>query len=463
MAYIAIPRKYRPQKFSEVTGQEFITETLRNAVATGRVAHAYIFAGPRGVGKTTTARIVAKALNCENPENGEPCNTCPQCVEITKGSHPDVIEIDAASNRGVDQIRELRESVHYAPVKGKKKVYIIDEFHMFTKEAFNALLKTLEEPPEHVVFILATTELDRIPPTILSRCQKFIFRRIPEETIVQTLKEICQKEGVDWEEEALRLIAISSEGCMRDAESLLDQAIALGQGKVETKTVSEFLGILTGKEVRELLSLGFKGEKEELKKRLKKLEIEGYNPVYVTKQLIELIEREFLSNSEFSEEELTAAFEIVSRGYRELQSHPYPFTLLFFTLYKLSYFKEVKKISELLKDGIKVTAKESSTEKKTKNGTVNTLKAFIERSVDRGTVVEIYPKNHTAYQTLKNRIDRLKEFYGKEIKLIEPEVKRVEVKKISEESEKKIDSMIKILNAKILELRHKERDESTGS
>ncbi len=463
MTYTAIPRKYRPQRFSEVTGQEFITETLRNAVATGRVAHAYIFAGPRGVGKTTTARIVAKALNCENPKNGEPCNQCLQCVEIVKGSHPDVIEIDAASNRGVDQIRELRESVHYAPVKGKKKVYIIDEFHMLTKEAFNALLKTLEEPPEHVVFILATTELDRIPPTILSRCQKFIFRRIPEETIVKTLKEICQKENVECEEEALRLIAISSEGCMRDAESLLDQAIALGQGKVETKTVSEFLGILTGKEVRELLSLGFRGEKEELKKRLKKLEIEGYNPVYVAKQLIELIEREFLSNSEFSEEELTAAFEIVSRGYRELQTHPYPFTLLFFTLYKLSYFNEVKKISELLKSGIKVTGKESSTEKKTKNGTVNTLKAFIERSIDKGTAVEIYPKNYTAYQTLKSKIDKLKEFYGKEIKLIEPEVKRVEVRKISEESEKKIDSMIKILNAKIIELRHKERDESTGS
>ena len=463
MAYTAIPRKYRPQKFSEVTGQEFITETLRNAVATGRVAHAYIFAGPRGVGKTTTARIVAKALNCENPENGEPCNSCSQCVEITKGSHPDVIEIDAASNRGVDQIRELRESVHYAPVKGKRKVYIIDEFHMLTKEAFNALLKTLEEPPEHVVFILATTELDRIPPTILSRCQKFIFRKIPEEVIVKTLWEICQKEGVECEEEALKLIAVSSEGCMRDAESLLDQAIALGQGKVETKTVSEFLGILTGREVRELLSLGFRGEKEELKKRLKKLEIEGYNPVYISKQLIELVEREFTSVSDFSEEELTAAFEIISRGHRELQTHPYPFTLLFFTLYKLSYFKEVRKISELLKSGIKVTGRESSTEKKTKNGTVNTLKAFIERSVDRGTVVEIYPKNYTAYQTLKSRIDRLKEFYGKEIKLIEPEVKRVEVRKISEESEKKIDSMIKILNAKILELRHKERDESTGS
>ncbi len=463
MAYTAIPRKYRPQKFSEVTGQEFITETLRNAVATGRVAHAYIFAGPRGVGKTTTARIVAKALNCENPENGEPCNSCSQCVEITKGSHPDVIEIDAASNRGVDQIRELRESVHYAPVKGKRKVYIIDEFHMLTKEAFNALLKTLEEPPEHVVFILATTELDRIPPTILSRCQKFIFRKIPEEVIVKTLWEICQKEGVECEEEALKLIAVSSEGCMRDAESLLDQAIALGQGKVETKTVSEFLGILTGREVRELLSLGFRGEKEELKKRLKKLEIEGYNPVYISKQLIELVEREFTSVSDFSEEELTAAFEIISRGHRELQTHPYPFTLLFFTLYKLSYFKEVRKISELLKSGIKVTGRESSTEKKTKNGTVNTLKAFIERSVDRGTVVEIYPKNYTAYQTLKSRIDRLKEFYGKEIKLIEPEVKRAEVRKISEESEKKIDSMIKILNAKILELRHKERDESTGS
>ncbi len=463
MAYTAIPRKYRPQKFLEVTGQEFITETLRNAVATGRVAHAYIFAGPRGVGKTTTARIVAKALNCENPVNGEPCNECPQCVEITKGSHPDVIEIDAASNRGVDQIRELRESVHYSPVKGKKKVYIIDEFHMLTKEAFNALLKTLEEPPEHVVFILATTEIDRIPPTILSRCQKFIFRRIPEEVIVETLREICRRENVEYEDEALKLIAVSSEGCMRDAESLLDQAIALGQGRIESKLVSEFLGILTGREVRELLTLGFEGNKEELRTRLKKLEIEGYNPVFVMKQLIELVEREFLSPSEFTEEELTAAFEILNKGFKELQGHPYPFSLIFFTLYKLSYFKEIRKLSQLLQESSLSIPSRTPENRKTANNSAETLNAFILKTVDRKDFVEVYPKNPMAYHTLTTKISKLKDLFGKEVKLIEPVTKEINRKKISTESEKKIDSMIKILNAKILELRPKGNNEGSDS
>ncbi|MEO2066099.1 MAG: DNA polymerase III subunit gamma/tau, partial [Desulfurobacteriaceae bacterium] len=314
-----------------------------NAIKSGRLFHAYIFAGPRGVGKTTTARIVAKAVNCENLIDGEPCNQCSQCIEIAKGSHPDVIEVDAASNRGIDQIRELRESVHYLPARGKKKVYIIDEFHMLTKEAFNALLKTLEEPPEHALFVLATTEIDKIPPTILSRCQKFIFRRIPEELMVKTLSQICEKEKVEYEEEALRLIALSSEGCVRDAESLLEQAIALGNGRVETKKVSEFLGILTGREVRELLRLGFKGDKTELFKKLKKLEEEGYNPVFVVKQLLEVTEKEFMSPTELTEEESIAAFKILSQGYREISKHPYPYTALLFYLYKLSYFKEVKK------------------------------------------------------------------------------------------------------------------------
>ena len=447
MGYKALPRKYRPQQFKEVVGQELITETLKNAIKTGRVAHAYIFAGPRGVGKTTTARLVAKALNCENPVGGEPCNQCPQCLEITKGVHPDVIEVDAASNRGIDQIRELRESVHYAPARGKKKVYIIDEFHMLTKEAFNALLKTLEEPPEHALFILATTEIDKIPATILSRCQKFIFRRVPEETLVKTLSQICQKEGVEFEEEALRLIAVYSEGCVRDAESLLEQAIALGRGKVETKQVSELLGILTGREVRELLSLGFKGDKEELSKRLKSLEERGYNPVFVAKQLIELVEREFLNPGELSEEEAVAAFQILSRGYRELSAHPYPYTALLFNLYKLSYFKEVKLLKELLEKGIELPASEKKTKKEERlNGT---LEAYIERVVDEGERVRVVPTNSLAYGMLKKRLKELREKYRKEVIL--EEVKEREVKKEpSKESKELISKLTKKLEAKVL-------------
>jgi len=459
MSYIAIPRKYRPQKFSEVTGQEFITETLKNAIKTGRFAHAYIFAGPRGVGKTTTARIVAKALNCDNPKDGEPCNSCTQCIEISRGAHPDVIEIDAASNRGVDQIRELRESVHYAPTKGKKKVYIIDEFHMLTKEAFNALLKTLEEPPEHVVFILATTELEKIPETILSRCQKFIFRKIPEDVMVKTLSEICERERVEYDEEALKLISVYSEGCMRDAESLLDQAIALGEGRVETKTVSEFLGLLTGKELKELLKLGFEGNKEELRNRIKKLEREGYDSNFIFKQLIETVEKEFLRSSEWSDEELLSAYQILTKGFSEAKSHPYPFTALFFTLFKLSYYSEVRRISELLEEGLNLN-RVRTTEKKTKNS----FEIYIKEVKDRGKFVEIIPKGEVAYNNLTKRIERLKQFYGKSVKIVKPERNSENRElKISEETDRKIDDIVKILNAKLLEIRPKERDEDTIS
>jgi DNA polymerase-3 subunit gamma/tau len=452
MSYTAIPRKYRPQKFSEVTGQEFITETLKNAIKTGKFAHAYIFAGPRGVGKTTTARIVAKALNCENPKDGEPCNECAQCLEITKGTHPDVIEIDAASNRGIDQIRELRESVIYSPAKGKKKVYIIDEFHMLTKEAFNALLKTLEEPPEHVVFILATTELDKIPETILSRCQKFIFRRIPQELIVKTLSEICKRENVEFEEEALRLVAVSSEGCMRDAESLLDQLIALGEGKIETRSVSEFLGLLTGRELKELLKLGFEGNKEELKNRIKNLERNGYNPTYVIKQLLETVEREFFTSSPFSQEELIVAFEILSEGYRKVLNHPYPFTSLFFSLFKLSYFKEVKLLSDLLKGNLKIEV--SGNEKKDDRQTLN---FFVEKSVDRGDYVEIVPKGETAFATLSKRIQELQQKFKKQVKLVKPESSAIKKFEISKETNEELNRILKSLNAKIIEIKPKEK------
>ncbi len=446
MAYIAIPRKYRPQRFSEVTGQEFIVETLKNAIRTGRFAHAYIFAGPRGVGKTTTARIVAKALNCENLKDGEPCNECRNCVEITKGAFPDVIEVDAATNRGIDQIRELRESVHYAPSKGKKKVYIIDEFHMLTKEAFNALLKTLEEPPEHVVFILATTEIDRIPPTILSRCQKFIFRHIPKETMVKTLKEICDRENVTYEEEALNVIATASEGCMRDAESLLEQAIALGGGNLKAAQVSEFLGILTGRELAELLKLGFSGNKEVLREELKGLENRGYNPIFVIKQLLEMVEREFLASKEFSEEEMEAAFELLTKAYREAGSHPFPYSVLLFYLYRLSYFKEIKRLEEILSSGIQLTEKKTA-----KNG--SSIENYIKESIDKGEYVKVIPKNSLSYEILTSRIGELEELYGKKVRLAQVEQKRQKKQpKLSKEEDEKINKLVNLFGAKIVKI-----------
>jgi DNA polymerase-3 subunit gamma/tau len=230
MSYLVLARKYRPQKFSEVVGQSAVVKTIVNALKRNKLSHALLFAGIKGTGKTTLARIVAKALNCQNinPEVYEPCNQCQSCVEIMKGIHVDVLEIDAASNRGIDQIREIIDALKYAPAKGKAKVYIIDEAHMLTKEASNALLKSLEEPPSHVYFILATTEPNRLPPTILSRCQRYEFRRLDFKLIFNHLQRICQLENYQIEQPALELIAREAQGSLRDALSLLDQAMAYG-------------------------------------------------------------------------------------------------------------------------------------------------------------------------------------------------------------------------------------------
>jgi len=242
MAYQVLARKWRPQTFLAVIGQGHVTRTLQNGLAQGRIAHAYLFSGPRGVGKTTTARLLAKALNCENRTGVEPCTICPACLEIQAGRAVDVIEIDGASNRGIDEIRALRENVRYAPARGRSKVYIIDEVHMLTEQAFNALLKTLEEPPPHVVFILATTEPRRVPATIHSRCLRFDFRPVPPETITQALREIVAAEGVTVALEALVRIARAADGSLRDALSLLDAALAYATGPLTTEMVLELLG-----------------------------------------------------------------------------------------------------------------------------------------------------------------------------------------------------------------------------
>ncbi len=240
--------KWRPQTFREIVGQDPVCATLQNALSSGRVAHAYLFAGSRGVGKTTTARVLAKALNCHQGPAPEPCDACASCVEIREGRAIDVIEIDGASNRGIDQVRDLREKVRYAPVRDRHKVYIIDEVHMLTEQAFNALLKTLEEPPEHVIFVFATTDPRKIPITILSRCQRFDFRRLSPELIVRHLAGIAAHEEVAISEHQLEMIAARSEGSMRDAQSLLDQVVAYSGGEVTDEAVATVLGI-TGREV----------------------------------------------------------------------------------------------------------------------------------------------------------------------------------------------------------------------
>jgi DNA polymerase-3 subunit gamma/tau len=241
--YIVIARKWRPATFDEVIGQEHVSRTLKNAITSGRVAHAYLFTGPRGVGKTTVARVLAKSLNCVDGPTTNPCGKCPACVEIAQGTSMDVMEIDGASNRGIDEIRNLRESVRYASVGGKKKVYIIDEVHMLTQEAFNALLKTLEEPPSHVVFVFATTQPLKVPRTIVSRCQRFDFRRIPADQISARLKQICETEGFTCEPNALAMISQRSEGSMRDAQSMLEQVLAFSGGSATEVDIRPIMGL----------------------------------------------------------------------------------------------------------------------------------------------------------------------------------------------------------------------------
>ena len=256
MSYTALYRKFRPNDFNDVKGQDHIVTTLRNQVKAGRVGHAFLFCGSRGTGKTTVAKVLGKVVNCENPEEGNPCNQCHMCKGIDNQTTMNVIEIDAASNNGVDSVREIVEEVRYSPTEGKYKVYIIDEVHMLSTGAFNALLKTLEEPPSYVIFILATTEVHKIPVTILSRCQRYDFKRITIDTITDRLSDLMDEEGIQVEEKALRYIARVADGSMRDALSLLDQCISFYLGESITyDNVLDVLGAVDTKIYSDLLQM----------------------------------------------------------------------------------------------------------------------------------------------------------------------------------------------------------------
>ncbi|MCL2335548.1 MAG: DNA polymerase III subunit gamma/tau [Endomicrobia bacterium] len=285
MSYLVLARKFRPQNFDEVIGQEHISQTLKNAISENRIAHAYLFSGPRGCGKTTMARILAKALNCKEGPTTEPCGKCENCIEIGKSTSVDVFEIDAASNTGVDNIRELRENVKFSPANSKYKIYIIDEVHMLSTGAFNALLKTLEEPPEHVVFILATTEQHKIPVTILSRCQRYRFKLISSKEIASAIKAIGQKEGFEIDDDALNIVVNASGGSMRDALSLLDQAVSSNAGIITGDYIRGLLGLLPKDVIASVTENLAKGDIQTILKTVKEISEQGYNIVQFARDL----------------------------------------------------------------------------------------------------------------------------------------------------------------------------------
>lgn len=372
MSYQVIARKWRPQTFDQLVGQNHISQTLANALKNGRLPHALLFTGPRGTGKTSSARILAKSLRCPNAVDFAPCNECTSCQEISLSRSVDVIEIDGASNNGVDAIRELRDTVGYMPSSGKYKIYIIDEVHMLSTSAFNALLKTLEEPPEHVVFIMATTEVHKIPQTILSRCQRFDFRSISTRQITDRLKLICDSDGVKAEEEALWIIARQGDGSMRDSQSLLDQVITFANGPLTRESVVQILGLTDRTLLLETLSALAGRDSSAVMDIISKIFQAGYDPSLFAQdvlesirhlllikmsgdnssQIIELPESEirFLKSlgQDLSVEDIHMLFDMMLKGASDIAKSSDPRIVLEMVLLRVSVAPQVVSIESLL-------------------------------------------------------------------------------------------------------------------
>ena len=375
MSYTVLARKYRPQKFSEVIGQEHVTRTLQNAIEQGRTAHGYIFSGHRGIGKTTVARILAMALNCRSQIKPvpEPCGICESCTEIRAGNAVDVIEIDAATNRGIDEIRELREAARYRPARDRFKIYILDEAHQITDAAFNALLKTLEEPPDHIVFMLATTQPEDIPQTIRSRCQHFSFRAVKFDAIVAQLRDLVTREKIEADDDALALLAEAGDGSMRDALSILDQAIASASGKITADSVRNLAGAAPAHILEQVMQAVSGGRSEEVLRQVDHLIGEGHSPTHFARQLVRFLrnatvakiagkespllqvsseERERVARVAdwFGEEDLTRHLQIMLRTHGELGYKQEQRFHLELGLLKMTHAQKLLPIEQLLSD-----------------------------------------------------------------------------------------------------------------
>ena len=373
MGYLVLARKYRPQTFEEVVGQSHITRILKNSLDSKKIAHAYLFAGPRGVGKTSMARILAKSLNCEKGITSTPCNQCGHCKEISEGRNVDVLEIDGASNRTIDEARDIRERINYSPANSRFKVYIIDEVHMLTTYAFNALLKTLEEPPKNVVFILATTEPNKLPSTIISRCQRFDFRKLASNEIFNKLREISGRESIDIEDSALRSIAYRADGALRDAEGMLDQMISYSEGKIKADDVIEIFGFVKDEIYGNLLEKIVIGDERGIVQDVEGIVEKGYNFEEFTIGFISFLksalfysigikdedfpEREDMVKGvmdNVSSDEILAMISIAENIERNLKNISYAKAFLVVELLKMSKIPDVNKISEIIKDKVKL-------------------------------------------------------------------------------------------------------------
>lgn len=327
MAYQALYRKYRPSNFDEVVGQQPIIQTLKNAIVQNRIAHAYLFCGPRGTGKTSIAKIFAKMLNCED-ESNKPCGKCTNCKMVQNGSHPDIIEIDAASNNGVDEVRNLIDKVKYAPMQGKYKVYIIDEVHMMTTGAFNALLKTIEEPPAHVVFILATTEPNKVIPTIISRCQRFDFNKVSQKDIEKRLSIICKEEKIEIDPEAISLIAQLADGGMRDSLSILDQCIAYCSSNITVDNVREIYGVLTTSDIGKLFEHLYAHEVDALIQQIQECSDKGMDLKRLTSDFITLLKESIILDYSSNSQLVSNTHKEVIEKYLLKSPSPFRFNVL---------------------------------------------------------------------------------------------------------------------------------------